>query len=284
MQAPRLPILGSILTLGLLAGCGSKPEAPANQPAAVQPAAQQPAAPKAQLPAGHVSLTPPSAAHAPAPGAAPAAAPAAAPSAKVLETMDAGGYTYAKLDAGGKQDWYAVGQCSIKVGDTVLVPADAFPQYNLESKSLNRKFDVIYFAGTLQKVGGEKVGGEAAAMVQQAHSAAAKAPAPAVDLKGIVKPEGGMTVAEIWALEDTTKDVILRGKVVKFNGGILGKNWLHVRDGSGDDQTNDITITTDAEVKVGDIVLVKGKLSKDRDFSAGYIFARILEDAAVTVE
>jgi hypothetical protein len=71
---------------------------------------------------------------------------------------------------------------------------------------------------------------------------------------------------------------------VKFNGGILGKNWLHVRDGSGAEGTNDLTVTTDAVVKVGDLVLVTGTLASDRDFGSGYKYALIVENAKVKVE
>ena len=78
--------------------------------------------------------------------------------------------------------------------------------------------------------------------------------------------------------------VILRGKVVKFNPEIMGKNWLHVQDGTGEKGMNDLTITSAARAKVGDTVLVKGKLVLDRDFGFGYKYALIIEDAEVTVE
>ena len=71
---------------------------------------------------------------------------------------------------------------------------------------------------------------------------------------------------------------------MKFNGGILGKNWLHVRDGSGAEGTNDLTVTTDAVVKVGDLVLVTGILASDRDFGGGYKYALIVENAQVVVQ
>jgi hypothetical protein len=71
---------------------------------------------------------------------------------------------------------------------------------------------------------------------------------------------------------------------VKYNGGIMGKNWLHIRDGSGQEGNNDLTVTTDAPAKVGDTVLVKGKVSTDRDFGGGYKYPVIVEDAKVTVE
>ncbi len=114
-------------------------------------------------------------------------------------------------------------------------------------------------------------------------------PAPqatAVEITGVAKAAGGKTVGEIFAAtaDLAGKEVLFRGKVVKFNSGIMGKNWLHVQDGSGAAGTNDLTVTTDAVAKVGDTVLVKGVLGTDKDFGFGYKYAVIVEDAAITVE
>lgn len=113
------------------------------------------------------------------------------------------------------------------------------------------------------------------------------APTEAVDLTGIARAEGGKTVAELFAEKDQLagQPVVIRGKVVKSNPGIMGKNWLHVRDGSGTEGTNDITVTTAADVaKVGDTVLVKGPVTLNKDFGMGYQYDVIIEDAEVTVE
>jgi hypothetical protein len=77
--------------------------------------------------------------------------------------------------------------------------------------------------------------------------------------------------------------VTVRGTVVKFNGGILDRNWLHLQDGSGKaaDGTNDITVTTDAVAKVGDVVTVTGTVVLDKDFSAGYAYPLMLEKAKI---
>lgn len=64
----------------------------------------------------------------------------------------------------------------------------------------------------------------------------------------------------------------------------MGKNWLHLQDGSGVEGTNDLTVTTTTTVKVGDVVLVNGVVSVDRDFGYGYSYDVIIEDAEVTVE
>ena len=92
-------------------------------------------------------------------------------------------------------------------------------------------------------------------------------------------------MAEIWATRAELKgmEVVVRGKVVKFNADIMGRNWIHLRDGSGsaDKQNNDITMTTTDVVIKGDIVTVRGKVGLDRDFSAGYAYPVIIENAKV---
>ncbi len=82
------------------------------------------------------------------------------------------------------------------------------------------------------------------------------------------------------------KPVSVRGKVVKYNANILGKNWLHIQDGSGsaDNGDNDLTVTTSTPVALGATVLVTGNVSTNRDFGAGYKYSVIIEDANVTVE
>ncbi len=108
-----------------------------------------------------------------------------------------------------------------------------------------------------------------------------------IDLSDIAKAEGGHTVAEVYASQNDLEgeSVLIRGKVVKVNAGIMGKNWLHVRDGSGEEGTNDLTVTTvDIVPAVGDTVLVSGAVGLNREFGMGYTYPVIIEDAEVTVE
>ena len=107
-----------------------------------------------------------------------------------------------------------------------------------------------------------------------------------LDFSRISKPSGGKNIAEIYKEKPRLvgKKIAVRGKVVKFNTGIMGKNWLHLRDGTGAEGTNDLTVTTDGVAKVGDTVLVRGALTADKDFGHGYKYPVIIEDAQVTVE
>lgn len=94
------------------------------------------------------------------------------------------------------------------------------------------------------------------------------------------------TIAEVW--KDRTalagKTVTVRGKIVKFNGGILGANWMHVQDGSGSaaDGSNDLTVTSETDSsQVGDVVTATGTLAINRDLGSGYQYAAIIEHARV---
>jgi hypothetical protein len=93
------------------------------------------------------------------------------------------------------------------------------------------------------------------------------------------------TVAEISAKNADLKGkkVAVRGKVVKFTPAVLGKNWIHLRDGTGSaaDGTNDIVVTTKDEAKVGDVVLVKGVVQTDRDLGSGYSYKILVEEATL---
>ena len=121
----------------------------------------------------------------------------------------------------------------------------------------------------------------------QLHPMPTGASAADVDLAGIARADGGKTVAEVYAEKDGLADatVVVRGKVVKTNAEIMGKNWLHVRDGSGEEGTNDLTVTTAGALpNVGDTVVVTGKVSLNKDFGMGYQYPVIIEDGEVTVE
>ncbi len=208
---------------------------------------------------------------------------------KVIETMNAAAYTYVLIEVGAKKAWAAAPQFFVKVGDTVVV-ADAMPMTHYESKTLKRTFDVIYFSGNVTVNGASAAptpAMSAAGELPKGHPAIPAAAAPAApDLTKIKRAEGGQTVAEIITgkAKFADKPIAVRGRVVKYNGGILGKNWLHIRDGSGAEGTNDLTVTTAATAKVGDLVLVTGVLATDRDFGGGYRYALIVEDAKVVAQ
>jgi len=259
-------------------------------------------------PAQPVAETPPPAAPAVEPAqpvVAPAAAAPGGASGTVVETMNAGGYTYVYVDDGTEKIWAAAPEFIVKVGDEVMVP-EGMAMHNYHSQTLNRDFDVVYFVEAVLNasspsmgaptmgsgmMGGSMMGGENPAdmKIPEGHPpiTGAEAP-PEVDLTAVQKADGGMTVAEIYAGKEDLADktVTLRGKVVKFSPQIMGTNWLHLQDGSGDLDagTHDLTVTSSVQVSVGDTVVVSGPLTLNKDFGYGYKYDLIMESAAVTVE
>ena len=113
-------------------------------------------------------------------------------------------------------------------------------------------------------------------------------PTGEVDLAGIAKAEGGKSIVELYTEKDTlaNQKVVVRGKVVKTNAGIMNKDWVHIRDGSGQDGSNDLTVTTTSQPlpNVGDTVLVTGTVVLDKDFGMGYQYPVMIENAEVKIE
>ena len=207
-------------------------------------------------------------------------------SGKVVETMDASGYTYVLVDIGSKKVWVAATRFPIKVGDSVAT-TQGMPMQNYHSKTLNRDFDLVYFTGSLTVNGVEPATQSKPSDIPKNHPPITGASAVAkVDLSGIKRAEGGKTVEEIFADKQNLsgRQVKVRGKVVKYNPMIMGKNWIHIKDGTGAEGNNDLLVTTSSAAKVGDTVLVTGSLSINKDFGAGYKYAVLIEDAKLKIE
>ena len=228
------------------------------------------------------------AADTPAPAKAPPAAAAPAPAAmpaplkgKVLEVKDVESYTYLRLKTKDGEIWAAVGKAPVKVGSEVTIE-NASMMYNFESKTLKKKFDQIVFGS---------LGGSGAAPhapgndMATAHAGVGKT-ADVGDVK-VAKATGpdARTVAEVVAKRNDLKDktVVVRGKVVKFTPEVMGKNWIHLRDGTGaaGDGSNDIVVTTKDETQLGAVVLVKGIVHTDKDLGSGYTYKVLIEEATL---
>ncbi|MCK4503813.1 MAG: DNA-binding protein [Desulfuromonadales bacterium] len=207
----------------------------------------------------------------------------------VVETMDAAGYTYVLVDTGSQKIWSAAPEFAVKVGDEVMVPK-GMAMHNYHSQTLNRDFEVVYFVESILNASNPSMGAPSTTDMQMpsGHPAIGNDTPPEVDLSNIQKAANGMTIAEIYAgkADLANKTVTLRGKVVKFSPQIMGTNWIHLQDGSGDSAagTNDLTVTSKTEVKVGDTIVASAPLTLNKDFGYGYKYDLIMEDAEVTVE
>jgi membrane protein implicated in regulation of membrane protease activity len=289
--SPMSRLVSSLVVLLAVAGCKKS-----------EPVAAAPIAPVANQAA-------PVAAPVAAPGApvAPGAEGAAAGNSvkgKILERIDAKPYSYLRLATDKGEVWAAVPETKLEKGTEASV-VNAMPMTGFESKTLNKKFDLVYF-GTLAGAAGAApmggapapgpmggaMGGAMGAMeggapnVAAQHANVSKGSAEVGNVQ-VEKATGAdaRTVAEVYAQKTklAEKPVTIRGKVVKYNGGIMGKNWFHLRDGSGKAEANDndLTVTSQETAKVGDVIVVKGVVRMDKDFGAGYAYPVIVEDATI---
>ena len=72
--------------------------------------------------------------------------------------------------------------------------------------------------------------------------------------------------------------------MVKASNNILGKNWIHPQDGTGEPGSNDLTVTSSDTAEVGATITARGILATHLDFGAGYTYAVLLQDAALSSE
>jgi len=244
----------------------------------------------------------------------PAPAPTQQPAAdrvaiqgKVLETIDAASYTYVNVETEAGQQWVAIPATKLEAGQDVSF-AGGMEMKDLESKTLGRTFDSVIFSSGVNPHGDTPPvqaagGGESFAEAMQQESTNMQAPpgvggdmptsggsaaavVPSSDVQ-VDKAEGenGFTIGEIFAQkgELSGKKVAVRGKVMKVSLMIMGKNWIHLQDGTGDaaSNTHDLVVTTMAEPAMDSVVLVEGTLQADRDFGSGYLYDVIIEDAEI---
>jgi len=234
----------------------------------------------------------------------------------VLETMNSNGYTYLQLDTTRGKIWVAIPETQVKTGQTVTA-APGMTMYGFTSKTLNRTFDSIVFSpgldkgapttpgqpATEAKPGKEGTGFDAAlraetsgakptlqgtgdegAMGASTGSSGAVVPSAEVNVNKATGPNS-FSVGECFeqGKDLNGKTVRVRGKVMKISRMIMGKNWLHIQDGTGNPLQNqhDLVVTTSEESGEGKVVTVEGVLAADRDFGAGYKYEVIVEDAKI---
>ncbi len=183
----------------------------------------------------------------------------------IIERMDAEIYTYMKIDEDGKEFWIAGPKNTIPKGTKVFFVGNLWMP-NFKSKTLNRTFDrVLLVSG-----------------VNEAPSGKAEAAAPKASSKSKFKKEGTLTISEVYSKKAELKGKMVKvsGKVVKVNNGIMGKNWVHLQDGTGAAGNNDLLfISKTATATVGDTVTATGRLQTDVNYGQGYFYAVIIDSS-----
>lgn len=198
----------------------------------------------------------------------------------VEEVLQANAYTYLRVNEDGKEDWIAITKNpSVTTGMTIYYK-DAMEMQNFHSTDLDRDFESVWFVQSVS----DKPFNATPSMGAALPHANVK---PEADEKILIDPvAGGITIAQLFdnSASYEGKEVKIKGKVVKVNNGIMGRNWIHIQDGTGDKDNYDLTLTTDDKASVGQIIVVEGYVTLNKDFGSGYKYDVILEDSKVKVD
>lgn len=195
--------------------------------------------------------------------------------AKVVDKMDANNYTYLQVIENNNTYWIAVPSIQIETGDMIYF-SQSMEMKNFKSETLNRTFESVLFVQDARKSSNPTE-------MKSAHSNTKTGRLADLTVEPV---EGGITIGEIFNSKNDIpgKKVKVKGKVVKFNKQIMNRNWIHIQDGTGDEDNFDLVITTLDDAKVGDIIVAEGIVSTDKDFGAGYFFPVIIEKAEIIKE
>jgi translation initiation factor IF-1 len=211
---------------------------------------------------------------------------------QVQEVIDGGSYTYLRVKTSSGDVWVATLPMKLQKGASIVMD-DAMLMTDFHSKALNRTFKEIVFgtartAGTASTTRASTAAAKPAAAPPPAqmspHGSAAREPAVAVGRIDKATGAEGRTVAEVnqQAKQLAGRNVQVRGKVVKVSTNIMGRNWVHLRDGTGKaDGSNDLLVTTTQAPKVGDVVLARGVVRVNADFGSGYSYPVLVEKATL---
>ncbi len=200
----------------------------------------------------------------------------------VQEVLQANRYVYLNVkEEGNGQFWIATRKQDAKKGEIYFYRRPLL-KTNFESKEYNRVFDTIYLVSNLVSQDHSK------------HAVAQNTQTPKIEqstavVKGdiqthtdkVIEHKGTIKIAEL--VKDPKKyeghTIQLSGKCVKVNPNIMELNWLHIQDGSKNDF--DLVVTSNTFVPEGSDITIRGVVSINRDFGAGYKYDLIVENGTL---
>lgn len=194
----------------------------------------------------------------------------------VEKALQANAYTYLFVHEGDQHYWIAVDKMDPQIGKTYYY-ADAMEMNDFHSTDLDTTFAQVFF---VQKIG-DNADVAAPAPAADPHMTSGRKAVAMDETVNIATPAGGISIGDLFAkkADYAGKQVIVSGKVVKVNNGIMNRNWVHIQDGTNANGEFDLTLTTEAAVEVGDVVTFEGTVAVDKDFGAGYFYDLIVEGA-----
>lgn len=192
----------------------------------------------------------------------------------VEEVLQTTSYTYLLANEKDSLQWLAIPKMEATVGD-VYFHIGGMEMRDFKSSELDRIFESVLFMSGVQSADVINADGKDAGKATEAVTSM-----PDVKDLNITPVEGGITIAELFEHKEkyAGKKVKIQGQVVKYRAHIMGKNWIHLQDGTDFSGDNDLTITSTVEVMVGDIVTIEGVITLDKNFGSGYFYKLIMEE------
>lgn len=191
----------------------------------------------------------------------------------VEEVIQSSNYTYLRVSEDSKETWIAISKQEVEKGKSYYYEPN-IEMTDFVSKELKRTFPTIIFVDKFSNLPITTAIPDIANVSKGNQTAIVKA-----GIK-VERAEGGITIAELYTNKDTYtgKTIKIRGEVVKYNEGIMGKNWVHLQDGTNSNSSFDITVTTSDVTKIGDVATFEGTVALKKDFGYGYFYEVIVEN------
>jgi hypothetical protein len=192
---------------------------------------------------------------------------------EVEDKIDASNYTYLQVSENGNEYWIAVPQMKVEDGE-VLYFSKSMEMKNFRSKTLNRTFESVLFVDDISRSLPNKP------QMMTAHPKVNSSQKVNVTVPHL---EDGKTIAQIYAEKESFagKRVRVRGMVTKYNPAIMDMNWIHIQDGTGDENNYDIVVTTKDISEMGKVIVVEGTVELNKDYGSGYSYPIVIENAKV---
>lgn len=193
----------------------------------------------------------------------------------VEEVLPTEKYVYLRVKEGAEEFWIATGKQEVEIGQTYFYK-DGLLKTNFVSKEYNRTFDKVYLVGKIVPANHAGGGMNESAVPKVGTTGNAN-----VNSGKIVIKKGSMRIADLVAnpAKYEGKTVQITGRCTKLNANIMGRNWMHLQDGSKDDY--DLVLTSDVAVPEGHVVTMSAKVALNKDFGAGYKYDLILEEGKI---
>lgn len=194
----------------------------------------------------------------------------------IKEILPASRYVYLKVTEGNEEFWIATRKQKVGIGETYYYKGGLL-KTNFESKEHKRMFDKIYLVTRL--VGTNHATANSQTKIQNKEGGHqhpfTENPSKKIEIAGSIK------IAELVKNQKKYEGKVIQisGKCVKINPNIMGRNWIHLKDGSKDNY--DLVVTSNVFIKEGTIVTIKAKVTLHKDFGAGYKYDLILEEGTL---